>query len=332
MRFISVIPWFAVSMLMLAVAGCGGGEEGGDYRGEQRIVTLSPSLTQMLVDSGASDLLVGVGEHDAAAPPGMPVVGHFVDVDTEKLLSLEPTHVMTVRTRQEPPRRLRNLAAAGRFELLVYPYPYTIDAALEVLHNRSRAESARTDGDTEDSGAGGVYSPPSVGEVLGMPERAAALEMRVRRQLEAVGEVTAGRERLSVLMLIGTRSLMASGPGSVLDELLDYAGGRNAAAGASVSAPTYDREALTALAPEVIVLLLPHAPPLTENDPRLAELRGLPVPAVENGRIHLINDPLAVLPSTNMPAAAAALAKAIHPSLAGELDERLERIARESAQ
>lgn len=269
----------------------------------QRIVTLAPALTQMLVDLGADDRLVGVAEHDAAAPPAMdlPVVGHFIDVDTEALLQLRPTHVLTMRTKDEPPARLRDLADAGHFELIAYPYPETIEGVLATLHG----------------------GPDSLGSVLEMPEQAAQLEREIREGLERLRGATEAHapDPPRVLMAIGTRNIMASGPDTVLDELLRIAGGRNAAAEASVTAPTYDREALTALAPDVILLLLPDAPPLSENDPRIAELRGLPVPAVEHDRVHLIADPLVLLPSTNLVRIAAVLAETIHPELADDLTD-----------
>ena len=113
--------------------------------------------------------------------------------------------------------------------------------------------------------------------------------------------------------------IMASGPGTVNDELLEIAGGVNAAANATVSAPVYDRESLLASVPDIILLLMPDAAPLTENDQRLAPLRGLPVPAVEQKCIVLINDPEVLLPGTQLPRIARQFVRAIHPELAEQI-------------
>ena len=267
----------------------------------QRIVTLAPALSQMMVDLGAADRLVGIAQHDMAAPAGLPVVGNFSDVDTERLLRVKPTHVLTMSSKAAPPARLQDMADDGHFKLIAYPYPDTIPQVLNLLRHTSR------------DGA------PSLGDVLNMPDAAQQLKDRTRRKLDRLSDMTASQPTPSVLMVIGTSPIMASGPGTVNDQLLKRINARNAAHDASITAPTYGREALLALSPDVIVLLKPDAPALEPDDPRLDELRGLPIPAVENDRIHLINDPLVLLPSTNLPRIGVALARAVHPQLDDEL-------------
>jgi hypothetical protein len=77
---------------------------------------------------------------------------------------------------------------------------------------------------------------------------------------------------------------------------------------------------LIALSPQVIILLMPEAPPPEDDDPRLAIFAGLPIPAVTDGRITLINDPACLLPSTSIVRLAAQMARAIHPELTAEID------------
>ena len=62
-----------------------------------------------------------------------------------------------------------------------------------------------------------------------------------------------------MLMVIGVNPLMASGPGTVHDELLSYCGARNAAGNALVGAPVYDKERLLDANPGVVLFLLPQA-------------------------------------------------------------------------
>ncbi|MFP3325359.1 hypothetical protein R0K05_20070, partial [Planococcus sp. SIMBA_160] len=70
------------------------------------------------------------------------------------------------------------------------------------------------------------------------------------------------------------------------------------------------------------VLLMPKSPPLNDpaSDARLAPFRGLPVPAVESGELHLMNDPEVLLPSTGMLDTAAAFARLLHPDFADAID------------
>ncbi|MEX0887153.1 MAG: ABC transporter substrate-binding protein [Phycisphaeraceae bacterium] len=282
--------------LMLMLTACDADRHEGDVGDELRIVSLSPALTQMLVELDAGEHIVGVGEHDAAAPPGAAVVGGFPDIQAEALLSTRPTHVLA----QSQSVHLRRLAESAGFELVAWRYPATIDAVLETL--------APADPD-----------PPGVGSVIGRGDEAAALRERIEAQLASLKELTDGAaERPRVLLLIGTRPVTASGPGTVFDDMLDIAGGRNAAPTGQAGAPALDREMLLAAAPEVIVLMSPGDRPLEAlaEDDRLADLRGLDIPAVRNRRIRIINDPLAMLPTTTIPRVTAELIAGLHPELA----------------
>ncbi len=276
-----------------------------------RVVSLAPSLSQMMVDLGAGDLLVGVAEHDNAAPPGLPVVGNYAAVSIERLVSLKPTHVLTMAGPSGPPASLLDLMAEGVFELEWYKYPKSVADIRWILHHE------HTSGDEH----------PALGRVLDVEERAKALSERIGQQLAAIREQTdaylkeTGQKRPRVLMVIGTDPIMASGPGTVLDELLSYAGGTNAAAEAQVSAPEYGREGLLALSPEVVLFLQPKAPPIMEDDPRLAPFRDLPIPAIESGRVYALGHPLILLPSTSVVVTCAEMAKAIHPAIADQIDE-----------
>lgn len=281
-------------LLAFALTGC---DRSATSPGDgPRIVTLAPALTQMVVDLGLSEALVGVAQHDMAAPPGLPIVGNFTDVDTERLLSVRPTHVLMTVGKEGIPPRLTSLAGAGHFTLIAYPYPGSV------------ADVART-----------IYDPDngqSLGPALGVAEQAKALRRDMLASLEALRSLTGERPARRVLIVIGTDPLMASGPGTVHDELLGYAGGINAAASAAVTAPTYDREALLALDPQVILVLSPGR---DRPGPPLPELAGLPIEAVREGRIVVIRDPLAMLPSTSLPRIAAEMAQAIHPELADRI-------------
>ncbi len=272
-----------------------------------RLVTLAPALTQMLVDLGLSDAIVGVAEYETAVPPGLPVVGNFAAVNTELLLSTKPTHVLTMAGPSGPPARLRELAAQGLFELHTFAFPLSLKDIGNVLFD-------------EDPAPG---SGPSLGESLGRPGSAVALKLRLFRQLASIRSVTASRDKPTVLLVIGTGPVMASGPGTVHDELLGFAGAINAAGDASVTAPEFGREALVAMSPQVILFLQPGAPPIEEDDPRLAAFAGLPIPAIKNNRVYVLNDPLVLLPSSSIGRICADMARAIHPDLAGEIDRAL---------
>ena len=267
-----------------------------------RVVSLAPALTQLIVELGAASELVGVAEYDTLAPKGLPVVGNFLDVNGEALITARPTLVITMTGKGGVPARLSELSQAVGFEVVSVASPESvreIDAALRI-----------------------------VARAMDREQRGEELSERLHQQIAAIKRVTAEQPRLRVLLVIGTGPIMASGPGTVLDELLSLAGGINAAGGSPVRAPTFDREGLLSARPDVIVMLTPGGAPLgpIETDARLAELRGLEIPATQSGRVLQINDPLTHVPGTNVVRTIALLAKALHPSLAQQIDDALRAI------
>lgn len=274
--------------------------------GGVRIVSLSPALSQMLIDLDVADRIVGVAEQDAAAPPGLPVVGNFLDVNTEKLFALEPTHVLTMAGYGGVPDSLRKHARAMGFVVVGYPVPRSVHQISTIIVDETRQ---------------------NLGTLLGVQDRAKALARRMQSQLALLSDLTAASsQRPRVLLVFSVEpNVMASGPDTLLDSLLGHVGGVNAAGGATSTAPTFDREKLLATDPDVVLLLLPDTPPLKgiDEDSRLASFRGLDIAAVRAGRIHLINDSFALLPSSTVPRIATAMAKAIHPQLAEKIDRQV---------
>jgi ABC-type Fe3+-hydroxamate transport system substrate-binding protein len=263
---------------------------------ELRIVSLSPAITQVLIELGLRESIVAVGDFDELAPPDVPSLGRYIDLDLEKLLTLRPTHVLAMTGQAGLPEKVKTLAEQRGFALTDLDYPDTVHAALGLIEK--------------------------VGEALERVQRGEALAGRVRFQLDGIAALTAERERPSALLAFSTERVMASGPGTVNDELLAIAGGVNAAADATVTAPIFDREKLRAIQPDVIFLMLPGQPPLTQrSDPRLASFRGLDLPAVLNDRVIVLNDPAVLLPGPSMATAAASMAVALHPDLAQPIAE-----------
>lgn len=300
-------------VLALLLSGCDGSaatppppNASNSTKQDLRIITLAPALTQMVVDLGRADALVGVTDKDTAAPPGLPVVGNYVDLDHERVLTVRPTHLLQMVSKEGISPGLRDLAAEAGFTVVDWPYPKTLDEVAATL-------------------SGGLGGAPGVGEVLGVPEQAAAVRDAFDRFFAGLETVTRRGDRPRVLLAIGTNPLMASGPGTVHDELLHFAGGENAAEGATVTAPTFDREALLAMNPQVVLVLSPGRRNIdaAAMAALLPELEALPIDAVEHGRVVLINDPATLLPSTSLPRIATQMARAVRPELADRVDALL---------
>ncbi|MCC7406672.1 MAG: ABC transporter substrate-binding protein [Phycisphaeraceae bacterium] len=271
-----------------------------------RIVTFSPALSQFVVDLGRGDWIVGVADHDTAAPEGLPVVGNYLAPHVERLLSLRPTHVLAMVGKEGPDARLVEWAARGQFELLLYPTPHSVREILDML-------------------AGVDAGLPDLGRALHAQGRARELSRLITYRLTAISQAVEDAAATSprVLLVFNPNPLWASGPGSVEDDLLcNYLHASNAAGDLGGAAVVLDRERLLELRPDVVLFMLPGAPPIDDfaQDVRLSLFRGLDVPAVENNRFEVIGDPRVLLmQSTAVDQIAARLAMAIYPDKAGAI-------------
>jgi len=306
---------FLLIVVCVTAGGCerraqtaGDGQATGGRPPAMRVVSLAPALTQMMVDMGQENLLVGVAQHDPFAATSLPVVGHWQDINTELLLSLRPTHVLTMTGRRATPLPLLvKLAPSCGFKLVAYRSPLSVSDISQTIFDQQEPALA-ADG----------LSPRCLGVVLNAMDSAKRLVAQMALELDHVRRVTADLAKPRVLMVIGVNPLMASGPGTVHDQLLSYCGAQNAAGNATVGAPVYDKERLLEANPDVVLMLLPHAVALgpIDTDPRLALFRGLSIEAVKQDRVVLVSDPQVQLTSSGVGRIAMAMAKAIHPGLA----------------
>ncbi|MEE8143271.1 MAG: helical backbone metal receptor, partial [Planctomycetota bacterium] len=68
-------------------------------QGPQRIVSMAPSLTEILTYLGAGEQLVGVSAHCEGVPDGIPRVGTFQEPDFERIVDLKPDRVLVIASR-----------------------------------------------------------------------------------------------------------------------------------------------------------------------------------------------------------------------------------------
>ncbi|MFO7706839.1 MAG: cobalamin-binding protein, partial [Desulfobacterales bacterium] len=101
-------------------------------------------------------------------------------------------------------------------------------------------------------------------------------------------------------------------------ELIELAGGANVAAGAAAY-PRFSREQVLGLAPEVIVISSMDRAAGAVEESRREWARWPGVPAVRDGRIHIVDSDLFDRPSPRLVEGLEELARFIHPMLFGGL-------------
>ncbi|MGD9689784.1 MAG: ABC transporter substrate-binding protein [Phycisphaerales bacterium] len=255
---------------------------------EPRIVALGPAIARTLADAGHQDNLVGRHAFDLWTDDSIPVCGDQGGVDYEALLAARPTHVLLQWGRRELPPRLERLARQRGWIVRNDPL-LSLDEVTASCDELWRMFE------------GSVGAPPS--------ERMARALDGARIDPARVGRV---------LLLAGVRPPTALGPGSYHHDMLVRLGARPAL---ERGAPyvTLDAEDLLRLAPEAIVLVQPRwgvaSPPGSEPRllspdearARLGRLGRLDLPALREGRVAVIDDPMAFVPGSNLVNVAAAL-------------------------
>ena len=258
------------------------------------IVSLTPAITQMLIDMGKRDQIVGVSKEDDASL-GLPVCGSYNNPVIAKIVELEPDVVLTESPMGQVahvPPLLRTLADEGVFELKVIAHSQSIGAVGRAL----------------------VDAEVGLGAAVGDPEAAERARRLMALRIELVQSVIKDAKQPRVLMLINPTTLGAIGTGVTHDELLRLAGGTNALSHLHTGYLTLDRAQLQqTIRPDVVLVLEPNGVALSNGDARLRAFEGLSIPAVINRRFTVIRHPQVMLPSTALPEVLVEIALALHP-------------------
>lgn len=189
-----------------------------------RVVTLAPSLTEVVLRLGRPEVLVGVSRHDEAPEVAkLPRVGGFVDPSVEAVLALKP-ELLLVQPAPGNQRPVEKLAELGVPVLAVRLH--TVKEALLAIQ--------------------------AIGDALGRTARAKELVEGIRATRERIRAEAAKRTPSRVLVIYGFEPLVVAGPGSYADELLTDAGAKNVVdtGGAYVVMPL---ERALRLAPQVVI-------------------------------------------------------------------------------
>jgi iron complex transport system substrate-binding protein len=257
----------------------------------KRIVSIVPSVTEMLFAMGAGPRVVAVSSYDRFPPEveRLPRVGALIDPDVERILALRPDLVVTYGSQTDLGTQLRR-AGIPTF----------------VYRHGNLADISRT--------------MRELGARLGLDAGGESLAGRLDRDLDAVRARVKGRPRPRTMLVIGResgslRSLQVSGGYGFLHDLVECAGGDNVFADIARESLDVTTEAILARAPEVILELHYSARPgeaaiASERQP-WQSLRA--VPAVRNNRVVLLYGGELVVPGPRVARTADLFARALHP-------------------
>jgi iron complex transport system substrate-binding protein len=258
-----------------------------------RIVSLVPSVTEILYSIGAQDRLVGVTDFCDYPPEARrkPHVGGMLAPSLEGMVSLKPDLVVATSAgnRQETFDQLE------RLRIPVYVVnPVAVADVLDLIGRLGR-----------------------------LTDRGEAADRTVAALRERVRAVTArveGRPRLRVLYVLWPDPLMVPGRGSLVSELIALAGGESVTADGGDGYPRYSLEAALARNPDIIVLASHGSERSPLSRDQWERLRQ--VPAIAAGRLYTIDGNLTHRYGPRIVDGLERLARFIHPEAFAPADSR----------
>lgn len=238
----------------------------------RRVVTLAPALSEIVLALGAGDRLAGVTRFDDdPRTRELPRIGGYNDPQPEAVLAVKPDLVLA----EPAPENRGPVETLARLGIAVEAFPLSRVADIEEAI----------------SGIAGL---------LGVPERGREVRMGLERARQDARARAQAGPRTRALLVFGLDPLVVAGPSGFAGELLEDAGGENAAGPNALPFFRLSAEAAVRAAPEVIVLCGVAA---SSGRP--------PIPGLEKTRVAVLRSTALMHPGPRIPEALADLAAAL---------------------
>ncbi|MCF5723120.1 cobalamin-binding protein [Pseudomonas syringae] len=209
--------WLAVLLLALSAQALAA----------ERVVSLAPSLSEIVVELGAADVLVGVldGGERPVELANVPSVGHYGQLDMERLLSLNPDLILLWPGSVGPAQR-------GQLQRLNIPVYVAEPHSLEQLTTQVQ----------------------TIAEQLGRAEAGRQLAAQLRERLAALRQRYQRAQPLRVFYQVWNQPLYTVGGGQIISDALNVCGARNVFDDLKLPAPQVSIESVLQRDPELILV------------------------------------------------------------------------------
>jgi iron complex transport system substrate-binding protein len=259
-----------------------------------RVVTIGGSLTEIVFVLGKGDTLVGV-DLTSSWPPEvekLPKVGLYKSISSEGVLFLAPTHVLAY-SNTEPASAMQQISGAG---------------VSVTTFERNPPQKALFDNILK------------VGTILSAEQQAQNLIGQIKKDLDRLEKKVANlpdKPRVLFLLNYDLSQMMVAGKGTVVDYLLNLAGGVNVAEDVEGYKPI-NAELVTSLAPDIVLSVEERWQTSGDRE----QMRGLPglvdTPAGRDDRFAVLPGPLVLGLGPRIAEAVERLVNVIHGPQGGD--------------
>jgi iron complex transport system substrate-binding protein len=255
----------------------------------ERIVSLAPSITEVLGELDLNEHVVAVTRYDAFLKSEKKVedIGGFLDTNVEKIASLNPSVVFVLSESGEAARLMQALSVK----------------TVTVNHK---------------SVSGILASLEQIADQCALQKLGKEVRERLELQFKALKEKVKGLPKKRVLILVrndgddDTGTYFVSGNDGFYNEVLEAAGGINVFQGKTTALGTISDESIVQLNPEVVLHLVPSGKSritaLYDRKSRLLEN----VKAVHDKAEYFLDQDYAMIPGPRFVLLAEKIAKLLH--------------------
>ncbi len=292
----------ALLLSLFFITGC--------EKSNQRIVSLSPSQTEIVYELGLEDYLVGWSKYDCYPPEvqerkgwlpydeykfisnedelskDVAVVSYFTRVNYELIHEINPTLILAIDPIQ---KEIADSLKSLGFNVL-YFHPKTVEEVWAMMHE--------------------------IGDETGVGAKARRLTAKAQKEMNELKAATKNLPKVKVYFEINHYGPYALGSGSPMDQLLEIAGGENIFSDVEGLAFKVDHKDIIERNPDIILTpLWPHAGRYEVTTVREIVTRDgyENIAAVRNDRVYHYDSSLLKCPSLRQVTAAKKLAYLFHP-------------------
>ena len=267
----------------------------------QRIISTSPSITEILFELGLQDRIVAVTDFCIYPEEAcqLPSIGGVLNPDIETIVSLAPDLIIL---QSDSAKVKKNIKSLGIPTLTIQVR--TISDIFESINR--------------------------LGKELNCQEAAKKLLLLLKNKINSFKQRLAGQLPKKVLLLLGdssdpARDLYAVGPGTFLNELLVLSGGKNILKNSKAQYPKLSKEYIIEQSPEIIIEAGPKSNlSQKEIDYRVKQWNRFPsIQAVRDKRIYFIGADYILIPGPRLVKILENFAQVIHPDLLKSETEKI---------
>lgn len=280
--------WAGAAWLLLVVffvLAAGGTADAQPRQVYERIVSLSPLLTENMYLLGMGDSLAGntVYCNRPAEARDKVKVGSMQELSIEKIVALRPQLILA--SNLTPPPQIEKLQRLG-YQVETFRQPASFaDICAHFLR---------------------------LGQVLGKNEQAETLVSQAREKVAAVRQAVATQPRPKVFFQVGAHPLFSSVKSSFTNDYIELAGGINIAG--ELRSGAMKMEQVMALDPDLIIIAVMGTEHGVGAREKLHWLEYPAIGAVRSGRVHVLDPDLVCSPSPlTFADTLVAIARLIHP-------------------